>query len=113
MRAFGGKRVDPVVVVMTDLKAPGRKGNLLSAINFLKYHGIKMAIEDPDMLSTFGMDALDLSVNDQTDYYLTDEEREREGPAAVVSANLNHLETTKTFEKAFFTHPVLGMENQK
>lgn len=108
MRAMSGKRVEPVVVALTDLRAPGRKGNIQNAINFLRYHGIKMAIDNPRMLSTFGLDGLNLAVNDQTDYYLTEEERMREGPASIVSANMMHLKTSKPFEKAFFTHPVIG-----
>ena len=112
LKALSGNKVEPIVAIMMDLKAPGRKGNLQSAVNFLKYHGIKLGMEDVGLMSTLGLGAIDLTVSDQTDYYLTEEEREREGFASIAAASMNHLESTAPIEKVFFTHPVLGLKHK-
>ena len=112
LRALDGKKVDPIVAIVMDLKAPGRKGNLQSALNFLRHHGVKLAMDDAGLMSTLGLDAIDLTVGDQTDYYLTDEERKKEGFASIAAASMNHVETTKPIERVFFNHPVLGLANK-
>ena len=45
---------------VSDLNAKGKKGNAEKTLNFLKMHGIKLAMTNARMMSTVGLDAFDL-----------------------------------------------------
>jgi hypothetical protein len=108
MRAMAGRKIEPTFLGVMDLKANKRKGNLEAAINFLKLHGLQLAMDDPGLMRRFGLDAMDFSTPDQESVYLTEEERKREGFADIVSANhIGDFDTTST-HKVFFNHPIFG-----
>ena len=79
MQAMQGRKVEPVFVAVVDLKAPGRKANVAKAINFLKYFGLKLGMDDPGLIETLGMDEFDVTVAYQESVYLTEEELSRKG----------------------------------
>ena len=57
MKKLSGRPYEPMMFAIMDLKAPGRKGDLRKALNFMKYCGVKLGMDDPGLMETLGMDA--------------------------------------------------------
>ncbi len=113
MRALQGKKVEPVFVAVTDLRAPGRKGNVQNALNFLKYHGLKLGMDDAGLMETLGLDEFDVTIGHQESTYLSAEDIRRYGPQGSASANLLGIHSARPLEKVFFKHPIFGRGNKQ
>ena len=108
LRALSGKKVDPVIIAVIDRNARGTKGNARRTLNFLKYHGLKLALDNVGMMSSLGMDAFDLSVSSQETLYLTNQEKAEEGYASLASANMLGLPNSHALQPTFFNDHIFG-----
>ncbi len=102
-----GRKIEPVFVSVVDLRSPTRKTPAGPAIAFMKSYGLDVALDNIGLVEQLGLDSVDLSVNDQEDAYLTPEEVRTEGYAALASANMNGLTSTRAIQVAKINPDIL------
>ena len=62
---------------------------------FLKKFGLDVALDNVWLMEKFGLDKVDLAVDDQDSVYLTQDELKAEGYHGMTSVNVNGLYTYK------------------
>ena len=108
-----GKKVEPVTISVVDLKSNSGHTPAGPALAFLKKFGIKVALEDVGLMEQFGLDQVNLSVDDQESVYLTKDELKAEGYHGMASANVNGIYNFKLVEDIFLHHPTYGIYNRR
>ena len=90
-----GRNVEPVVISIVDLKSNSGRTPAGPALAFLKKFGLDVALDNVGLMEKFGLDKVDLAVDDQDSVYLTQDELKAEGYHGMTSVNLNGLYTYK------------------
>lgn len=108
-----GRKVPPVTVSVVDLQSNSGHTSAGPAIAFLKRFAIKLAVESVALIERFGLDRINLSVQDQESVYLTHDELKAEGYHGMASVNANGLYSYKMIERAFLHHPTYGIHSSK
>ena len=90
-----GRKVEPVVISIVDLKSKSGRTPAGPALAFLKKFGLDVALDNVGLMEKFGLDKVDLAVDDQDSVYLTQDELKAEGYHGMTSVNLNGLYTYK------------------
>ena len=108
-----GKKVEPVTVSMVDLKSNSGHTPAGPALAFLKSFGLEVAIDSPSLMERFGLDRINLSVEDQDSVYLTADELRNEGWHGMASVNNNGLYNFSIVEDIFLHHHKYGIYNRK
>ena len=90
-----GRKVEPVVISIVDLKSNSGRTPAGPALAFLKKFGLDVALDNVGLMEKFGLDKVDLAVDDQDSVYLTQDELKAEGYHGMTSVNLNGLYTYK------------------
>ena len=109
LKLIAFKNVEPVVIQIVDLNEGGRFTERQKAYDFLKSHGIKIAL-DGSLADNIPRNAQDIS--DYEHLYLTEKEIQYNGFQAVHSANMLSVSSLSTFEDLIFQHPVFGLYQQ-
>ena len=86
----------------------GRKGDAERALNFLKYHGIKTAVNSPQVLSGLTLDGVDLSFPNQHFVYVDEDDIRREGLPTLASGNMNEVKDITLATDVILNHPIYG-----
>ena len=74
-----GKPVEPITISVVDLKSNSGHTPAGPALTFLKHNGVKVALDNVGLMEQFGLDRINLSVDDQESVYLTPDELKAEG----------------------------------
>ena len=90
-----GRKVEPVVISIVDLKSNSGRTPAGPALAFLKKFGLDVALDNVGLMEKFGLDKVDLAVDDQDSVYLTQDELKAEGYHGMTSVNVNGLYTYK------------------
>ena len=90
-----GRKVEPVVVSVVDLKSNSGKTPAGPALAFLKSYGLDVALDNVGLMEQFGLDGVNLAVEDQDSVYLTKDELKAEGYHGMASVNVNGLYSYK------------------
>ena len=90
-----GRKVEPVVISIVDLKSNSGRTPAGPALAFLKKFGLDVALDNVGLMEKFGLDQVDLAVDDQDSVYLTQDELKAEGYHGMTSVNVNGLYTYK------------------
>ena len=113
IRWQSGQPYLPILVSIVDINSNSGITSAGPAIKFLKSYGLDVANDNSNLNERFGLDNLDLTVDDQDSFYLTKDELQAEGYHAMVSANGNGLYTYKPLEDIFLHDQVFGTLNRK
>ena len=71
IRWQSGQPYLPILVSIVDINSNSGKTAAGPAIKFLKSYGLEVANDNSNLNERFGLDNLDLSVDDQDSFYLT------------------------------------------